>query len=67
MGLDTAFEIAKAIDALRERQWHLDTIGSYGAADSLQDEICRLRLLGPRYKSNSIIDKYETINVCRSS
>lgn len=48
MGLDTAFEIAKAIDALRERQWHLDTIGSYGAADSLQDEICRLRLLGAK-------------------
>ena len=48
MGLDPVFEIAKAIDDLRERQWHLDTIGSYGAADSLQDEICRLRLLGDK-------------------
>ena len=33
---------------LKDRQWHLDTIGSYGAADSLQDEICRLRLLGAK-------------------
>ena len=48
MGLDTVFEIAKAIDDLRERQWHLDTIGSYAAADSLQDEIRRLRLLGAK-------------------
>lgn len=45
MGLDTAFEIAKAIDDLRARQWHLDTIGSYATADTLQPEIDRLLAL----------------------
>lgn len=41
----TPFELMTAISNLRARQWHLDTIGSYAAADSLQPEIDRLTQL----------------------
>lgn len=42
MNPSTPFEFADTIATLRARQWHLDTIGSYSAADDLQAEIDRL-------------------------
>lgn len=60
--MTTAFEYAIEIERLRSAQWHLNNIGSYSTANTLQPEIDRLTKLA----ENAQEERIKEAQTCKS-